>query len=179
MKRKKLISIISIIVCIVPLVVDWCILGNDFPSNLTNSEWASFFGGYIGALVGGLISLVGIVWTIKFTREQNQKDRELQVKPYCTIKFQNTEKFSCTDKSLGYYTLGFEPKDNGGPELNGMILITNYGVGPAVDCRMEIEPIETNREQYIILSQKNHMKKILVCLAFNLGMKFQHLFIFK
>lgn len=160
MKRKGfLIVLVSLGILILPLIIDWCIFANDFPSNISNSDWASFLGGYIGAIVGGLFSLVGIVWTIRFTREQNQKDRELQVKPYCTIRFQNTEKFTCTDKSLGYYTVGFEPKENNGPELNGMILITNHGVGPAVDCGIEIDPIDVEREQYPILSQKKPYEK--------------------
>lgn len=151
MKKKiVIITLASIAIFILPLIIDWCILGNNLPSNICNSDWASFLGAYIGALISGFISFVGIVWTIRFTREQNQKDRELQVRPYCTVKLQNTEQFTQTKKSLGYYTLGFEPKENAGPELNGMLLIQNYGVGPAIDCCVEIEPIDVAREQYPI-----------------------------
>lgn len=150
MKKKNLfVLLVSIGIIILPVVVDWIIFGNDFPSNVSNSDWASFLGGYIGALVSGIISLVGIAWTIRFTREQNQKERELQVKPYCTIKYENTEKFLGTDKSLGYHYVSFKPVDNDGPELNGLFFIKNYGIGPAIDCSVQIEEIENGREQNI------------------------------
>ena len=82
-KRKKVIliaiTVFIIIVIGVPLFIDWIIIGNSFPSNIDNSDWVGFFGGYIGAVLGGCISLIGIYWTIKFTREENRADREIHL----------------------------------------------------------------------------------------------------
>lgn len=181
-KKNLLILLVSIGIIILPVVIDWLILGNEFPSNISNSDWASFFGGYIGALVSGIISLVGIAWTIRFTREQNQKERELQVKPYCTIKFENTEKFVGTDKSLGYYYVSFEPYQNHGPEKNGLFFIKNYGIGPAIDCSIVIEEIDNGRKQHssVLYQFPNQKNKSVTCInpgdevsaSLNLAMNF-------
>ena len=58
---------------LLPLGVDWLIIGNSFTSNISNSDWVGFFGGYIGALVGALVSLIGIIVTIRFTKAQIDK----------------------------------------------------------------------------------------------------------
>lgn len=68
---------------VIPLVIDWLIIGNLFPSNISNTDWV----GYIGALIGSVVSFLGILWTINFTREQNQTDRELQIRPYLDIRY--------------------------------------------------------------------------------------------
>ena len=70
MKRIIWILCMILLVAGVPLLMDWLIIGNSFPSNLSNSEWVSFFSGYIGAIVGAVVSLVGIYATIRFTKEQ-------------------------------------------------------------------------------------------------------------
>ena len=83
-----LFVVVFFILCIgIPLFIDWIIIGNKFPSNIINSDWVSFLGGYIGAILGALFSLIGIAWTIKFTREQNRSDRELQIRPYFDIRY--------------------------------------------------------------------------------------------
>ena len=83
MKKKTIFItiLISLILIIgLPLAIDWLIIGSKFPSNIENSDWVGFFGGYIGALIGAIVSLAGIIITIRYTNEQNKKDRELQVK---------------------------------------------------------------------------------------------------
>lgn len=72
-----ILGISVIAVFLLPLAIDWFIIGNSFPSNISNSDWVSFFGGYIGALIGAVVSLIGIIITIRYTNEQNKKDREL------------------------------------------------------------------------------------------------------
>ena len=63
-----IIILISLVLIIgLPLAIDWLIIGNGFPSNIENSDWVSFFGGYIGALIGAIVSLAGIISTIRYT----------------------------------------------------------------------------------------------------------------
>ena len=83
-KWKTLVCVLSCVVVIVgiPLAMDWIIIGNRFPSHISNSDWVGFFGGYIGSIISCTFSLLGITWTIKFTRNQNSADRELQIRPY-------------------------------------------------------------------------------------------------
>ncbi len=72
-------------------VVGYFLFGNNIPSNLDNGTWASFFGSYLGAIIGGLISLIGIGITILFTQNQNKEDRELQIRPYFDFMYNQTD----------------------------------------------------------------------------------------
>ncbi|VYU47400.1 hypothetical protein [Clostridium tertium] len=78
--RKKIIIGIAIIivtvVIIIPLVIDYLVIGNNIPSNISNSEWVGFLGSYVGAIVGSLATLIGIFITINFTKKQAELDRE-------------------------------------------------------------------------------------------------------
>lgn len=73
MKRWNILILIILSILLVfsiPLAVDWLIIANDVPSNISNSDWVSFLGGYIGAIIGGIVSLIGIGVTIRFTKQQ-------------------------------------------------------------------------------------------------------------
>lgn len=130
-----------IIIILLPLIIDWLVIGNDFPSNISNTDWVGFFGGYVGALIGSIVSLFGILWTINFTREQNRADRELQIRPYLDIRcvpFSNkiAEKVSW----LGYVTIN--EYNNNEAELQdvgrGLLYLKNVGNGPATNIDIEV-----------------------------------------
>ena len=136
-----------IIIILLPLIIDWLVIGNDFPSNISNTDWVGFFGGYVGALIGSIVSLFGILWTINFTREQNRADRELQIRPYLDIRcvsFSNkiAEKVSW----LGYVTIN--EYNNNEAELQdvgrGLLYLKNVGNGPAtnIDIAVFVENIK-------------------------------------
>lgn len=53
--KKKIKFCLMIVVCIVlvilfPILMDIFILGNDIPSNISNSDWAGFIGSYVGGI---------------------------------------------------------------------------------------------------------------------------------
>ena len=63
MKRLNLKYIIFgltfiIIVSIFPLIIDRLIIGNTVYSNISNSDWVSFLGSYIGAILGGIFTFI-------------------------------------------------------------------------------------------------------------------------
>lgn len=74
------ILLLAILAVLCPLLLDWFIFGNNVPSSLTNGEWASFLGSYLGAVIGGGVSLTGIVMTIRFTKQENEIERSRQGK---------------------------------------------------------------------------------------------------
>lgn len=148
-----LISITMIIG--IPLFIDWIIIGNSFPSNIGNADWVGFFGGYIGALIGAVVSLVGILITIRYTNEQNKKERELQVRPYCAIRYVHDNKVTGTNKILAEWALGCEPRENNAPEYISILYFKNIGLGPGVVFEFEIDPINDGREHYPIIIQNN------------------------
>ena len=157
--KKKMIFIIIVISLILiiglPLAIDWLIIGNGFPSNIENSDWVGFFGGYIGALIGAIVSLAGIIITIRYTNEQNKKDRELQVRPYCAMRYVHDNKLVGTNKIIAELPIGCEPKENNGPKYTGIIYIKNIGLGPAVEFNFDMDKINDGRQHYSILMQRN------------------------
>lgn len=143
MQKNFLFFIIGSIIAVVvlPLIMDWLIIGNSFPSNISNSDWVGFFGGYIGALIGSIISLLGILWTIKFTREQNRADRELQIRPYLDIRYvPATNKLVGKASWLGYVMIN--EYNNNEAELQeterGLLYLKNVGNGPATNISVDV-----------------------------------------
>ncbi len=134
-------------VVVLPLAIDWLIIGNSFPSNITNSDWVGFFGGYIGSILGCVISLVGILWTINFTREQNRADRELQIRPYLDIRYNPSVNMLEKGKQwLGYVMIN-EWDDNKAENRDverGLLYLKNVGNGPAtnIDVGVFVENIK-------------------------------------
>lgn len=158
MKKKYIVLIIGISVAIVftiPIIIDWLIIGNSITSNVSNSDWVGFLGGYIGSLIGSAVSLIGIIITIRYTSEQNKKDRELQIRPYCSIRYVHDDHIFGTDKIIGQLPIGCEPQENNGPRYTGIIYIKNIGLGPAVEFNFNMDKIDDGRKHYQILMQRN------------------------
>lgn len=144
--------------CLLPVVLDIFVFGNDIPSNISNGEWASFLGGYIGAIVGAAISLIGICATIVHTKNENKKDRELQVRPHLQFKFQPREEYSQTRMVVGRLMYDCKPIDIEGIGWDkdggayGLVLIKNVGMGPAINFKLSNGPIDDEREHSIVLA---------------------------
>ncbi len=143
MQKKFWFFIVSSIIVVValPSIMDWLIIGNSFPSNISNSDWVGFFGGYIGALIGSIISLLGILWTIKFTREQNRADRELQIRLYLDIRYvPSTNKLVEKASWLGYVMIN--EYNNNEAELQEtereLLYLKNIGNGPATNINVDV-----------------------------------------
>ncbi|WP_051560443.1 hypothetical protein [Clostridium beijerinckii] len=66
----------------IPLLIDNYVFGSGHLSNIENKDWAGFLGSYVGAILGGIITLVGVGITINFTRAQANEDRRLSIAPY-------------------------------------------------------------------------------------------------
>lgn len=134
-----IISIIAVVA--LPLAIDWLIIGNSFPSNISNSDWVGFFGGYIGSILGCVISLVGILWTINFTREQNRADRELQIRPYLDIRYiPSIDRLEKGVSWLGYVMIN-EWDDNNADNQDverGLLYLKNVGNGPATKIGVDV-----------------------------------------
>lgn len=155
MKMRIRICVLCAIILIfaLPFVINWLIIGNVFLSNISNSDWLGFLGGYVGAIIGAFVSLVGIVVTIRYTNDQNKKDRELQIRPYCSVRYVPSPKSLDTKKELSNLLIGCEPKENNGPRYHSVIYIKNVGLGPALDFNFHVDDIDDGREHYQILMQ--------------------------
>lgn len=131
--KKKRDSMVIYIICFfimflaIPVFLDIFIFGNNFPSSIDNSDWASFLGSYIG----GFVSLLGIFITIKHTQKENEKERELMYRPY--IRCLKCDSY--VDCSTVYINTS---KECSGGEKNCNILCSfkNVGLGPVLDFKV-------------------------------------------
>ena len=74
-----LICLVIVLIILIPIGIDHLIIGNGIYSNISNSDWVSFLGSYIGSLIGAGVSVVGIFMTIKFSEKQSKNDREFMI----------------------------------------------------------------------------------------------------
>lgn len=161
-KKTKHIIILVVIISLMliiglPFVIDWFIIGSEFLSNIENSDWVGFLGGYIGSIIGAVFSLAGIIITIRYTNDQNKKDRELQVRPYCAIRYVNDDKLVGTDRIIAEIPIGCESDTNKGDRYTGIIYVKNIGLGSAIEFNIntDMDKIDDGQEQYLILMQQN------------------------
>ena len=114
MKRKTVCFLVIAAICVVcfPLLLDWLVFGNSLSSNVSNETWASFLGSYSGAVLGGIISLFGIILTIRFTQTENQEQRRIQVAPYLNISFKRMSELISPKNQLDYILFNYDPNSS-------------------------------------------------------------------
>lgn len=147
MKKIWWVMIASVLtVLVLPLAIDWLIIGNQFPSNISNSDWVDFLGGYIGAIIGSIVSLIGIVWTIQFTQKENKLDRELGVRPLFDIQFSDGYDTAKAKEWLGYGFIHVSNNEKNMPNYSGggILTVKNVGTGPAVNIQVSVTVEEEN-----------------------------------
>ena len=91
MKKRMIIigvGAIVILTIIVPIFLDYCILGNGINSNIGNDIWMAFFGSYFGGLFGAAATMMVLYDTLysrKKMEERNKKEqmeqRKLSIMP--------------------------------------------------------------------------------------------------
>jgi len=98
-KKSYIILGIAFIVLVVgiPLIMDKWIIGNNFKSNISNSDWVSFFGSYFGAILGGLFTLVAIYITYNQNNKLHTENannliemKRLDVMPFMDMKIEKS-----------------------------------------------------------------------------------------
>lgn len=72
-KYQLSIFLLLAIIIVIPALLEYLFFQNRIYSVLTNGEWASFFGSYIGGIIGGVGTLAAVAITTKETRKI-QKD---------------------------------------------------------------------------------------------------------
>ena len=147
MSKKIWLLVLGVILVMIllPLGVDWLIIGNSFPSNISNSDWVGFFGGYIGALVGALVSLIGIIVTIRFTKAQidashaqYEDEKRMNYLPILDCQISQIIDGSVSDA----IRMRVEYTQDSTKKLYPMTLIfniCNVGVGAATDLKYGVE----------------------------------------
>lgn len=150
---KKIILIIAILIAVIslPYIIDWLISQNLFPIIFPEAQWMPKWGGYIGAAISSLISLAGIMLTIKYTQEENHAERELQLRPVFDL-IHHTGPQHINEEAYSEYFLGFivvyckNEKDEDIERIGSALLtFRNVGNGPAVNIDFTVTPKDTGR----------------------------------
>lgn len=80
MKPKTIMNItivVYILVCVgLPFLFKYCIFESQQMSNLTNNEWAGFLGSYVGGILGGLGTLISVVYTVSSSFDLQNKGKD-------------------------------------------------------------------------------------------------------
>lgn len=79
---KKFIMISIAIVVLLPILVNFVIINNNFYSKASNDGWISFWGSYIGGIFGGVGTLIALNITVsnsqKYQEDSFQLTRDIQ-----------------------------------------------------------------------------------------------------
>lgn len=92
--------IFIVIVISFPLIMDRWIIGNSIESNIDNSDWVSFLGSYIGAILGGIFTFIGVKITL-YNSVEKKKQRDmlaLQLK----LTYKDINRFANSDPKVKY-----------------------------------------------------------------------------
>lgn len=156
LKCIGLAAVVLIILGILPLAIDKWVLGNEYISNIDNSDWSSFLGSYIGAILGGIVTLLGVGITIWYQHKQITEDRRLSIAPYMIYntynEYSDSAKKRLTQKNMALYYY----RHNSNLHIDYYIELKNVGMGPALD--IEIYDIFINGEEVKKLNDDNSSK---------------------
>lgn len=165
-KMKKSIILAFLLGAVaIPIILDRVIFSNCMYSNITNGEWASFLGSYIG----GVCTLIAVFMTIsdnnkKFKeqkdiqQEKEDEEKRLRVRPYLSTGFcdfkqevniQSSDRIIEMEAEIPkkmYYNLGNGRRMQIEHSDNQSLLcidykIRNIGAGSAVDMKIIINNI--------------------------------------
>lgn len=153
-KRKHvfLAIITGVVILITPIIIDQFIIGNDFKSHMSNTEWFSFLASYTGGVLGGLCTLLGVAWTLNHYNEQSKEERDSLERPVLGMWQDNATSMNVTDRvkfefdcvllgnNLVYYWnfFGRDPSANRADWFYTTLIIENIGNGPAMNIEISL-----------------------------------------
>lgn len=91
--KKRWIVLIIIGIFVVPVILQFFVFNNNFPSKVSNDGWASFFGAYIGAIIGSFATIVAVKLEISNNERIRQEDLIREFRPYLYL-IPSNEKFA-------------------------------------------------------------------------------------
>lgn len=80
-KTRIILPFIVLAIC-VPIIVDFFIFGNSFPSNISNESWAGFLGSFLGSIIGGGCTCWAVIKQKQYADEQRKLDEVAEIRPY-------------------------------------------------------------------------------------------------
>lgn len=162
--RKVLIAIgFTVLIIAIPLLIDVCIFGNAFPSNIDNQALAGFLGSYLG----GIATLVAVFITIldnnkkiaeqkEFEKNQMEQQKKYAIRPYLDTRYNffnensdvgmNDRIFDIDEGIVSKVRYGLTSVDKQSIKMRQQIVhyiylkytVRNIGAGSAVDMKINV-----------------------------------------
>lgn len=158
-KKNSKIIILCIIIMILggavlPLLTDWLIFGNRFPSAISNSDWSGFLGSLWGGVIGGIGTLISIYVTtndVKYSQEIEKNRDKLERIINAASSYWKEAKIA--ERLLAQITEIRSDFNNIESEISGinMSLINNPGLDVEKKKRLESDlgALEKRKEELV------------------------------
>lgn len=121
-KNWKPVASIAILGLIGALCIGVGVSSPLFPRMTNSNDWIGFWGSYAGAIVGGIITLIGVSMTIHSANRN-------EIKPYLILN-------EAKDKDTPIEVDGYVDEINGGKLIKITIKIKNVGKGVAKNVKL-------------------------------------------
>jgi hypothetical protein len=141
------------IIFLFPIFMDKYIIGNQIKSNISNENWVSFLGSYVGSIVSGFFTFLVLYITIQHEKkksdnaraefeQQRLEDKRLSILPFLSYNIIDDTKAKEIEKKLHtdfhYHTKDYEIIDGGIVNIDKKfnVCIENLGLGIALEPRL-------------------------------------------
>ena len=89
--KKEILGILFFVLIVIPVVINLCVINNGCYSKASEDGWASFFGSYLGGVIGGGATLIAVLVTISYNRQEmdrrDKKERDNQIRKSAIIVY--------------------------------------------------------------------------------------------
>jgi len=135
---KRVLLSIVIIVLLTPIFIEYLILRNEIVSYASNSEWMGFIASFYGGALGGIATLLAVLFSLRQTTmiqkkidDRHESQRLVNLMPIFTF---------IEDHSESKWTRIFSLPDDGKCGLDANIRMKNIGEGISHDmyCRLSL-----------------------------------------
>lgn len=134
-KNWKLIASIIVLSLISAFCIGYGVSSPLFPEMTNSNDWIGFWGSYAGAIIGGIITMIGVSMTIHSTNRN-------EIKPYLILSETKLE-----DISKKVEISGVPDVLNGEQRIQIAIKIKNVGKGVAKNVKLHKE---NEKKSYIL-----------------------------
>lgn len=170
------------IILVVMIIVFFALISlqTSIPIMPNGNEWIGFY----GSLLGGILTLLGVSETIRFTHSQYNETERLKILPFVSLSYTNIENYIVSPLvSKEEYLLAFKGGEHlviGEMPVWINCCIKNIGLGSATNIRMEVEVIDTDEslEKSIYASRFSAKRTLTVneeSEEFKLAMDFENI----
>lgn len=130
--KAHLKVVVTVIIAGIPIVVYFLSVLPVFPSG-ENNDWAGFWGGYLGAVIGAFTTMLVFYFTIKKSDKDRKEENRLQVLPVMLYDISNIRRETPSKQFECIFEIDrFEAKAN----LCFNLRMKNIGLGTAQEIEL-------------------------------------------